>query len=205
MTYGAAALSDVELVALQLGSGSRGQTALQLAATLLADFGGVTGLGRATLDELARHTGVGLAKASRLVASFALGDRCRVEGPDRPLLRTSSDIAAVAEPRIGRARTEQVLLLLADGAHRLTRVVTVATGGTTSSVVPVRDVLALTLRHDAVAFALAHNHPGGEVQPSAEDIAVTRRLIDGSRQVGLRFLDHVIVSGSRWSSVTASR
>ena len=204
-SHGAATLSDVELVAIQLGSGSRGRTALQLAADLLAEFGGPGGLSRAGLDELARYTGVGPAKASRIVSAFALGDRSRLPTSDRPQLRTSADIAAIAGPRISRARTEQVLLLVADGAHRLTRVITVATGGATSSALPVREVLALALRHDAVAFAVSHNHPSGAVEPSAADLTVTRRLREAADQVGLRLLDHVIVAGDRWCSVTASR
>ena len=201
---GASALSDAELVAVHLGSGSRGQTAVELASRLLLDFGGVDGLGRADVDELGRHTGVGPAKACRLVAAFALADRIG-STITRPEVRTSADIAALATPRIGRARTEHVLLLLLDGRHRVSRVLTVATGGATSSLVPVREVLSLALRHDAVAIALAHNHPSGSVDPSQEDSAVTQRIRRGADEVGMRFLDHVIVAGDQWCSVTASR
>lgn len=204
MGLGASALSDAELVAVHLGSGSRGQTAVELASRLLFDFGGVDGLRRADVDELARHLGVGPAKACRLVAAFALADRIATT-VRRPQVQTSADVASVAVPRIGRARTEQVLLLVLDGSHRLTRVMTVATGGATSSMVPVREVLSLALRYDAVAIALAHNHPGGSAEPSGEDVAVTERVRRGAAEVGLRFLDHVIVAGDRWRSVTASR
>ncbi len=203
VALGASALSDAELVALHLGTGRRGEGVLALARTILDEWGGVAGLARADVDELARTPGVGTAKACRLVAAFALADRGAVA--ERPIVRTSADIAAVAIPRIGRARTEQVLLLVMDGAHRVCRVLTVARGGATSSVVPVREVLSLALRHDAVAIALAHNHPGGSLQPSAEDVAVTERLRAGAREVGVRFLDHVIVAGDRWRSVTAAR
>lgn len=204
MGLGASALSDAELVAVHLGSGSRGQTAVELASRLLFDFGGVDGLRRADVDELARHLGVGPAKACRLVAAFALADRIATT-VRRPQVQTSADVASVAVPRIGRARTEQVLLLVLDGSHRLTRVMTVATGGATSSMVPVREVLSLALRYDAVAIALAHNHPGGSAEPSGEDVAVTERVRRGAAEVGLRFLDHIIVAGDRWRSVTASR
>ncbi|CAN5547836.1 DNA repair protein RadC [soil metagenome] len=203
MSVGAGSLSDVELVALHLGTGRRGEGVLALSRSLLGDWGGVAGLARADVDELARTPGVGPAKACRLVAAFALADR--VSLPDRPTVRTSADIAAVASPRIGRARTEQVLLILLDGGHRVCRILTVASGSATSSVVPVREVLSLALRHDAVAIAVAHNHPSGSVEPSAEDVKVTDRLEDASREVGLRFLDHVVVTGDQWRSVTASR
>lgn len=92
-----------------------------------------------------------------------------------------------------------------DGGNRVRRAVTVASGSATDSLVPVRDVLASALRHDAVAIALAHNHPGGSVEPSADDVSVTERLRRACDEVGLRFLDHVIVAGDRWRSVTASR
>ncbi len=203
MTVGAGALSDAELVAVHLGTGRQGEGVLALSRSLLGNWGGVAGLARADVDELARTPGVGPAKACRLVAAFALADR--VSLPDRPLVCTSADIAAIAIPRIGRARTEQVLLIVLDGGHRVYRVLTVASGGATSSVVPVREVLSLALRHDAVAIALAHNHPSGSVEPSEDDVAVTDRLKAASRGVGLRFLDHVVVSGDQWRSITASR
>lgn len=201
---GPSALSDAEIVAIHLGSGSRGQTALELATQILRDFGGIPGLAKAEVDELARHTGVGSAKASRLVAAFALADRVSL-GTDRAPVRTSADLAAIAMPRIGRARTEQVLLILLDGRHHVSRTLTVSSGGASSSLVPVREVLSLALRHDAIAIGLAHNHPSGSLEPSTEDVAVTDRVRRGAQEIGLRFLDHVIVSGDQWRSVTASR
>jgi DNA repair protein RadC len=202
--HGAVALSDAELVAIQLGSGGRGESAIALAQALLVEWGGVAGLARAAVDELARRRGVGPAKAARLVAAFALADR--VAGPpEGRVLRTSADIAAVATPLIGRARVEQIVLLIADHQQRVTKVLTVARGGATGCTVPVREILSLVLRHDGVAFALAHNHPGGTLDPSREDIAVTARLRAAERELGLRLLDHVIVAGDTWRSITATR
>lgn len=203
MSLGATALSDAELVAIHLGTGRRGEGVHALARSLLAEWGGVAGLARAEVDELSRMPGVGAAKACRLVAAFALADR--VKAPDGALVRTSADVAAVAIPRIGRARREEVLLVLLDGNHRVRRAMTVTSGSATRSLVPVREVLSLALRHDAVAFALAHNHPGGSTTPSPEDVAVTRQVEAAAREVGLRFLDHVIVAGDQWHSITASR
>lgn len=144
-----------------------------------------------------------MAKACRLIAAFALADRTRTT--EQPTTKTSVDIAAVAIPRIGRAQIEQVLLVLLDGANRVFRVIPVAIGGATVSVVPVCEVLSLALRHDAIAFAIAHNHPSGSLDPSRADIEVTTRLCQASIDVGLRFLDHVIVAGNQWRSIKASR
>lgn len=203
VALGHAALSDAELVAIQLGTGRRGEGVLTLARALLDDWGGVSSLARADVDELTRTPGVGSAKACRLVAAFALASR--VNATVGAPLRTSADLAAVAIPRIGHARTEQVLLVLLDGGHRVCRVLTVASGSATSSVVPVREVLSLALRHDAVALGLAHNHPGGSIEPSLADLDATHRVREGATAVGLRFLDHVVVAGDQWRSITASR
>lgn len=198
------ALSDAELVAVQLGSGSRGESALALAQRLLAEFGGVSGLARAEVDELARHRGVGPAKACRLVSAFALAARTQGSVLGLPL-RTSADIAAVAGPLIGRSRVEKVLLLVADSQHRLSRLLVVAQGGATGCSLPVREVLSLVLRHDGLAFAVAHNHPSGTPEASLGDRRVTARLQVAANEIGVRLLDHVIIAGQDWRSVTASR
>ena len=203
MALGAGALSDAELVAVHLGTGRQGEGVMALARSLLTEWGGVGGLARADVDELSRTPGVGPAKACRLVAAFALADR--ITSHEGAAVTTSADIATIAASRIGRARTEQVLLVLLDGRNRVRRIQTVASGGATSSLMPVREVLSFALRHDAVAIAMAHNHPGGDVAPSAEDVAVTQRLRQACGEVGLRFLDHVVVAGDVWRSVTASR
>jgi DNA repair protein RadC len=202
VALGPAALSDAELVAIQLGTGGRGESAIALAQALLAEWGGVAGLARAAVDELARRSGVGPAKAVRLVAAFALAGRVTGQ-PEGRVLRTSADVAAVVAPLIGRERVEQVVLVIADNQQRVTRVLTVARGSATGCTVPVREILSLVLRHDGVSFALAHNHPGGTLDPSREDATVTARLRSTSRELGVRLLDHVIVAGDTWRSITA--
>lgn len=203
LALGAGALSDAELVAIHLGTGRRGEHVLTLARTLLVQFGGVGGLARSGVAELARVPGVGPAKAARLVAAFALADR--VAAGDLPVVRASSDIADIARPRIGRATTEEVLLLVLDGGNRVRHVLPLARGGATGCPLPVRETLALTLRHDGVAFALAHNHPGGSPTPSRDDVTATARVRAAAAEVGLRFLDHVVVTADDWRSVTATR
>lgn len=201
---GTRALSDAELLAIQLGSGSRGRSALTLAHQLLSRWGGAAGLAGAEVSELARTVGVGPAKAARVVSAFALGGRA-AETSVRVRLSGSADIADVAIPIIGRARQEQVLVVVADGQSRVCHSEIVAQGSAKHCPMPVREVLAMVLRHDGVAFAVAHNHPGGDPAPSSADVEVTARLRDAATEVGLRFLDHVVVAGGDWRSITASR
>lgn len=204
LALGPDALTDAELVALHLGTGRQGEGVLDLAQRLLDEWGGIAGLSRTQLDELMRTPGVGQAKAGRLVAAFALADRSSAP-QSLHMIRRSADIAAVAIPRIGRSRVEKVLLLVLDGGHRVRHTLMVGQGGATASLVPVREVLGQVLRHDGVAFAVAHNHPSGSLEPSAEDLAVTDRLRAAAEVTGLRFLDHVIVSGDGWRGLSASR
>lgn len=204
LTLGAGALGDAELVALLLGSGSRDETALDAARGLLVEWGGLPGLAGARPVELARARGVGPAKAARLAAAFALADRLRTPRAG-VVLGGSAAVAEVALPLIGRDRVERVLVLIADGGHRLLRAEPVAVGRAQGCPVPVREVLAAVLRHDGVAFALAHNHPGGDPTPTDADRAATARMVEAAEAVGLRLLDHVVVTNAAWRSVSASR
>ncbi|MCW1248866.1 DNA repair protein RadC [Acaricomes phytoseiuli] len=201
LALGASALSDAELVAILLGTGRAGESALQLGHSLLSEWHGVAGLSRADPDELARRPGVGAAKAARLVSSFVLGSRATAP-PRGEKLNSPADIARIAAPLIGYSRNEQVVLLIADGQYQLKRAEVVSQGDATSCSVSVRRVLSLTLRHDGVAFAVAHNHPSGRLEPSSLDAAFTAQLQVAAYEVGLTFLDHVIVAGRDHFSIT---
>ena len=198
------ALSDAELVAILLGTGGPGRNAVALAQDVLARCGGVPGLGRWGVPELARLDAVGPAKASRLVAALALAGRLG-SPEEHPRLTDSGAIAAVAQARLNGGRVERLLVLVADSGLRLRHLEEVAKGGASGCGLPVREVLSAVLRHDGVAFALAHNHPGGDPIPTDADRAATRRVSDAAASVGLRLLDHVVVTDSGWRSVSASR
>ena len=204
LTAGAASLSEAELIAIVLGTGSHGASAVDLARQLLGQFGGLGGIGRARPVELARVPGVGPAKTARLAACFELATRVGRPGTNT-VLAASADIAAIAQPLIGRERTERMLVMVADSGARLLHHEVVSQGGATTSAFPVREILATVLRHDGVAFALAHNHPGGDPTPSAADRAATQAIRDAAAHVGLRLLDHVVVTDAAWRSVSASR
>jgi DNA repair protein RadC len=194
---GAGALSEQELLALLLRSGTRGLSATDLAASLLAEYGGLRWLASARPEELATRSGVGLAKASSLVAAFELGRRA--DHPDEAtVIRSADDVARVARRELDGQRRERVLVLVCDSANRLRQTVIVSEGSIDRSMVPVREILNAVLRHDGRALAVAHNHPGGDEQPSAADRRSTSELRSAAELVGLRFLGHVVLgSGGR--------
>lgn len=200
LRQGQEAMSDAELVAIQLGSGRVGVSALEVAQALLAEWGGLSGLSGADPAELARTPGVGPAKASRLAAVFGIASRLAKASDSRPRLDTSADIAQHAANALSGLRVERLVTLIADGGQRLRRIEVAAEGSATSCPVPVREIVATVLRHDGVAFAVAHNHPGGDPEPSEADRAATRALRVAAEATGLRFLDHVVVAGRQWRS-----
>ncbi|RJO72393.1 DNA repair protein RadC [Nocardia panacis] len=200
LALGPYALSDSELLALLLGQGRRGASALDVATELLCEHGGLAGLSAARLEELSRRTGVGPAKAAAIVAAFHLGFRARGCVDDAPQLFDSVDVAEVALPMFAGARVERLLVLVCDAQNRLRRKIFVAEGALDEVVVPVREVLNTVLRHDGRAFAVAHNHPSGDPRPSAEDRRTTAVLGRAAQTVGLRFLDHVVIAGERWDT-----
>ncbi len=198
MTLGPQSLSDVELLALLLRYGRRGENALELAAALLVEYGGVAGLAVARPEELARRCGVGAAKAAAVVAAFQLAARARYGSDPAPLLDCSDAMARAACPLFAGARVERLVVLVCDTRHRLRRRVFVAEGAIDQVAVPVREILNTVLRHDGKAFAIAHNHPSGDPTPSYDDRRATALLAEAAGIVGLRFLGHVVIAGQRW-------
>ncbi len=202
LRQGAETLNDRELLAIILRSGRPGESALDLATALIADYGGLSGLAAARPEELARRPGVGTAKAAAIVAAFRLG-RLASRPPDRAVLRSIEDVAVVAMRELAGTRRERVLVLVCDAANRLRQIVQVSEGAIDRSLLSVREVLNAVLRHDGRAFALAHNHPSGDPTPSEADKRATADLAQGAKAVGVRFLGHVIVTEADWMAVTA--
>lgn len=200
---GPEALAERELLALVLGSGRRGESALDVATALLAEFGGLGQLARARPEELRRRGGIGAARAAALVAAFRLGRLATDAVDEAPVLRGPDDVAAVALRELAGLRRERVIVLVCDGANRLRHVVTVAEGAIDRSSFPVREILQAVLRHDGKAFAVAHNHPSGDPTPSEADVEATRAIAEAARSVRVRFLDHIAIAESAWAPISA--
>jgi DNA repair protein RadC len=193
-------LSDAELVALVLGSGRRGASAIEVAGELLAELGSLSQAARARPDELARIP-VGQTKAAGLAAALELSRRAEARHPAPPRLSGPADIALAVGPHLTDPRHEEVFVVAMTAGNRLRRVERVGIGGESACTVEVGEILAAACRLGASALALARSHPSGDPTPSSEDIAMTRALRIAAEQVGLRLVDHVIVAGARWASL----
>jgi len=201
LTQGAAALSDRELLALVLRSGTRATSAVDLASALLGEHGGLKDLACAAPEEIVTAAGVGPAKAAGVVAAFELGRRATMQ-PKPVTLRGPEDVARIGSQELAGLRRERVLVLVCDSANRLRRTVAVSEGSIDRSLAPVREILNAVLRHDGRAFALVHNHPSGDPEPSDADYRATSQLRGAAQVVGLRFLGHVVVAAESWQPVT---
>jgi DNA repair protein RadC len=203
MAVGVESLGDAELVAIVLGTGRAGLPVGVLAAALLEERGGVAGLARTGLGQLAEQDGVGVAKGARLLAAVELGRRAAFAASldASPRLADREAVVAWARPRLATLDHEELWLLALDGRHGLRAARRVASGGIHGLHVGARDVLRIAVREAASAFVLVHNHPSGDPAPSDEDVAFTSAVAEAARVVGTPLLDHVVVARRRASSL----
>jgi DNA repair protein RadC len=197
---GAAALSTRELVAILLGTGYAEHSALEVAERLVS--AGLRELAGRSLVDLEREPGVGRAKAARILAGLELGARVSSEPrAAAPSFKAPADAGRYLLPRYGSRPVEVFGILALDVRHRLKREVVVSTGCLTSSLVHPREVFQEAVLCRAAALLLFHNHPSGDAEPSADDLALTRRLVAAGALMGIEVLDHVIVGAAGWVSL----
>jgi DNA repair protein RadC len=199
---GVAHLSDRELLAIVLGTGIRGVGAHVLAEQLLTTYGSILDLARAHHTDLTAIPGMGQAKSCAVVSMFELARRLPKRKPTpRPRLTSTQDLHAIVNPLLTGRTRERLVLLVCNASHRVIHCEVVVEGMAERATVPIREILTTVLRRDGHGFALAHNHPGGDPQPSQADIEVTQQLRFAAAEIGLRFLDHIVVTDHTWRRV----
>jgi DNA repair protein RadC len=197
---GTSSLSSRELLASIIGTGARGASALDVAEGLLS--GGLHGLAARSLQELERVRGVGRAKAARVLAALELGARLASDGGgSSPALQSPAEAARYLLPRYSTRPVETFGLLALDARHRLRREAVISVGCLTASLVHPREVFQEAVVSRAAALVLFHNHPSGDPEPSAEDLALTRRLAAAGSLMGIEVLDHLVLGAGRYVSL----
>jgi DNA repair protein RadC len=205
-SVGAVALTTAELVAILLGTGSRGRSVLDTATGLLEmGDGSLRRLAARPAPELLRAAGVGPTKAARLVAAFELGHRLAREArPALPRIREPEDVVRLFEGRLRDLQVEEFHLLALDSQSQVLREVLVTRGLLNSSLVHPREVFRPAIAEAAAGIIVVHNHPSGDPTPSAEDRSVTRQLVSAGQLLDLPLYDHVIIAGDRFVSFAAA-
>ena len=195
---GVASLSDVDLLALLLATGAAGQPVGLVAQDLVDQVGGVDRLERVGPYRLAQQRGIGLIKATRLLAAIELGRRVtlRALSDERQVVGSFEAVAAWAQPRLAGLDHEEVWLLCLDGKNALRSARRIAQGGLHGCALRPADVLRPALEDAASGIVIVHNHPSGDPTPSLADIEMTRALVEACNILGLYLLDHVIVARS---------
>jgi len=199
---GPGGLSASELIALLWGSGSRGRSAVDLAADALARHEGLTGLARATDGELEALPGVGAAKAAQLTAAFELGRRLMADWPTgRWTIRSPHDVADRLLLQMGRLEREELRVVLLNTKNVVLRVVTVYQGNVSSSLVRIGELFRDAVRLNASGLILVHNHPSGDPTPSPDDLHLTAEALAAGRLLDIDVLDHLVVGHDAWVSL----
>ncbi|HEX4086229.1 MAG TPA: DNA repair protein RadC [Chthoniobacteraceae bacterium] len=190
---GAGALSESELVAILLRTGTVGANAVDVARELLLRYQSLTALSRCDAKELAQVKGIGEAKALQLAAAFELGKRLARENPMRGRMDSPELVYDLLAQEMRMLAKESLRAVLLDTRLRLLRVEEIALGSLSECIAHPREVFRPALVHSAFAVILVHNHPSGDPTPSAADIQMSKRMADAARILQIRLLDHVII------------
>lgn len=191
---GAQALSDAELLAILLRSGSASESAVELARRLLSKFGDFRQLGALTVEELSKVKGIGPAKASEIKAAMEISKRyAALDAKIGPQFLGALSVYRYFQPKLRDEKTEQFWLVLLDRKNRVIREEMISQGSLTASLVHPREVFKAAIGASAAAVVVVHNHPSGDPAPSGDDKEITERLVRSGELVGIQVLDHVIV------------
>lgn len=199
---GAENLSDQELLALIIEKGRRGNNVLRLAQNLLSYFGNLSRVRDASLQELQQVRGIGCATACKIKAAFWLGVKS-TQKVDRfsDKISSAKDVYSLLFPKIGNKKKEYFILLSLSSQNRLVGIDEISVGTLNSSLVHPREVFSVAIKNNASKIILAHNHPSGNLHPSTEDLKITRRLREVSKVIGIKILDHIILTESDYISL----
>lgn len=191
---GIGALTDAELVAILLGSGSRERSALGLAQHLLEQMGGLGGLARADVAQLTRIKGIGPAKAIGIVTAFEVGRRKSINRLQKFRITGSAAAASYLSPILADESQEVFYVLFLNRKHEIEAEKEVFRGGVAATIVDPKLVFREAIHRLASGIIVAHNHPSGSLKPSQADLQITQKLVSGSQLFDISFLDHLIIS-----------
>ncbi|NMB24780.1 MAG: DNA repair protein RadC [Firmicutes bacterium] len=201
LKHGVGALSNRELLAIVLRVGTRQRSALSLADEVLVHFGSLRDLREARCEELQAIEGIGLAKATQVLAALELGRRVQASVRVPDVVRTPQDVSDLIMEELRYLDREVMRLLILDTKNQVIATPTVSVGVLDASMVHPREIFKDCIRRSAASVIVVHNHPSGDPSPSANDIEVTRRLRRAGEILGIDVLDHIIIGDNRFVSL----
>ena len=193
-------LNDAELLALLLGSGTKGESAIDMGNRLLSE-NGLDKLNSLSIQELMKIKGIGLAKASKLIAAFELSKRVSSGKICEKIVKNPSDIASHYIKKLRDLKKEHFIAVFLDSKNKIIKDEVISIGTLNSSLVHPREVFKEAIKCSANSVILVHNHPSGSVEPSDEDYRVNKVLVETGNLVGIKVLDHLIVGEGKWKNL----
>ncbi|TPG40014.1 RadC family protein [Flavobacterium pectinovorum] len=198
---GKEALSNAELIAILIGSGSRNESAVDLSRRILASVDNLNSLAKLSLSQLMNFKGIGEAKAIAIVAALELGRRRRVEETVQLIRITSSKMVFdIMQPIIGELSHEEFWVLFLNNSNKVVSKSQLSRGGITGTIVDVRLIFKLALENGATGLILSHNHPSGNLLPSDADREVTKKIKLAGDSLDVKVLDHLIITETKYYS-----
>ena len=189
-------LTDAELMAILIGSGSRNESAVSLCKRILASANNnLNALARFSVPQLIKFKGIGEAKAISIVAGLELGRRQQLqETPVQPVIKSSNDVFLCMQPLLGDLNHEEFWVLFLNNSNKVLHRKMISSGGQTGTHIDVRLIFKTALEFSAVALILVHNHPSGKLAPSGADKQLTKSIVRGGDTLSIKVLDHLIVT-----------
>lgn len=199
---GKSSLSDSELLAILIGSGSRNESAVQLCQRILASSqNNLNLLGKLSIQQLMNFKGIGEAKAISIAAALELGRRRREEEViELKKITSSKAVFDIMQPLIGELPHEEFWVLFLNNSNKVIYKTQISKGGITGTVVDIRIVFKLALEHNATSIILSHNHPSGKLQASEADIQITKKMKEAGKNLDIQILDHIIITEKSYYS-----
>ncbi|MCK4967172.1 DNA repair protein RadC [bacterium] len=201
MNLGPEKLSDAELIAILLGSGTGKVTAVDVAKRLLIEYKGLNLLSERPISDLKRMKGIGSAKAVKLMAAFEIGRRIASGGNiKKEKIVSPENVADYYIPLMKHLKKEVFKIVLLDSSNQIIKDVEISKGSLNANVVHPREVFKEAVSESAASIILIHNHPSGNAQPSEDDIAVTKKLVEAGKIMGILVCDHIIIGDGEYKS-----
>jgi len=203
LTYGVNTLSNTELLAILLSTGTREISALDLARNVLCSTKeGLRFLTDCTIEELSQIKGIGLAKSSQIIAAVELGKRIALTTKaNNYKIRTPDDVSHLLMEEMRYLKKEFFNIILLNTKNEVIAVENISIGSLNASIVHPREVFVRAIKRNSSSIILVHNHPSGDPHPSNEDISITNRLVEAGKLIGIEVLDHIIIGDNIYISL----
>ena len=204
---GPQSLSDAELLAILLRTGMKGKSVLTIAQEIITKEKNLSGLASRSLDSLTKEAGIGKDKAATLLAAFELSRRIQSQSKllSNKKITSPNDIAEIYIPLLRDELKEKFIVVCLNSANKVIKQETISIGNLNSSVVHPREIFKVAIDSSSASIILIHNHPSGNPEPSNEDIAITKKIVEAGKIMDIPVFDHIIIAGNTFTSFVEKR